>query len=396
MQGRVPFVLLYSIMSMIFSVFRRVQWSGQKIRTKKPGSPTMQATAVRSQSTCSNCYSFSMKSRLAICFLLFFAVAPILGQTPDQPANKGGNTKGIGQPTPPISEPKTSNDPVSISTVKPLDVRADVQKDWMDKWNWFFAATLVLIGASGVYAALKTLKAIERQAELMERQANEARDSATQQARDVQDSIAEATRASRAMEGIAESMAANVESVRISVDISREVADMQKLATELHGRAYLSAVFNAAKYQDADHVFDVEAALKNHGNTPAYDVTFRAVAQIVPMPLPEDFGFPLPNETTVPSVSLLAPGTTKFITRSVAGKVPDDQVEDIKLGRPPRCLAMWGEVKYRDAFRKTRHVKFAFTIAWIPWVEGKGQDKDGNPLPERIMSYDTVGHNDAD
>jgi hypothetical protein len=359
-----------------------------------------------------------MKSRLAICFFSLVAVPPIPEQTPDQPANKGVNPKGSGssqqQPTERItpalkvtlepspdskrgrSEQKTSNDPVSISTAKPLDVRADVQKDWMDKWNWFFAAALVLIGAGGVYAALQTLKAIERQAELMERQAKEARASATQQARDVQASIAEATRASRAMEGIAESMASNVDSVRISVDISREVADMQKLATELHGRAYLSAVFNAAKYQDADHVFDVEAAFKNHGNTPAYDVTFRAVAQIVPMPLPEDFAFPLPTETAVPSVSLMAPGITKFITRSVSGKVPDDQVEDIKRGRAPRCLAMWGVVKYRDAFNKTRHVRFAFTIAWIPWVEGKGQDKDGNPLPERIMSYDTAGHNDAD
>jgi hypothetical protein len=211
---------------------------------------------------------------------------------------------------------------------------------------------LVLIGAGGTYAALRTLKAIERQAELMERQANEARSSATQQARDVQASIAEATRASRAMEGIAESMAANVESVRVSLGISREIADMQKLATELHSRAYLSAIFTAAGYQDANHVFEVQAALRNHGNTPAYDVTFRAVAELLPVPIPDDFAFPLPDDTAGPSVSLMAPGITKLITRRVPGKVPDDQVEDIKRGRTPRCLAMWGVVKYRDAFNK--------------------------------------------
>jgi hypothetical protein len=230
----------------------------------------------------------------------------------------------------------------------------------------------------------------------MERQANEARASATQQARDVQASIAEATRAASAMEEIAESMASNVESVRVSVDISREIADMQKLATELHSRAYLSVVFTAAKYQDADHVFEVQAAARNHGNTPAYDVTFRAVAEIVSVPLSDDFAFPLPDETAGPSVSLMAPGITKLITRCVSGKVPDDQVEDIKRGRPPRCLAMWGVVKYRDAFKKTRQVRFAFTITWLQWVEGMGKDKDGNPLPEQIMSYDTARHNDAD
>jgi hypothetical protein len=266
----------------------------------------------------------------------------------------------------------------------------------MDKSNWVFGAILVLIGAGGVYAAVRTLNAIERQAELMERQATEARESATRQARDVQASIAEATRASSAMEGIAESMALNVESVQKSMSISREIADMQKLATELHSRAYLSAVFNTAKYQDANHVFDAQAALRNHGNTPAYDVTCRAVAQIVPVPLPEDFAFPLPDETLVPSVSLMAPGITKFITCNVSTKVPTDQVEGIKRGGPPRCLAMWGVVKYRDAFKETRHLRFAFTIAWIPWVEGMGKDKDGDPLPEQTVSYDTARHNDSD
>ena len=196
-----------------------------------------------------------MPFRVAICLLLFVAVPPIPGQAPDKPANKGGNPKdtssGQQQPTQRITpapkvkpepspdseggrpEQKQGDNPVSVSTVKPLDVRTDVQKDWMDKLNWVFAATLVLIGGGGVYAAVRTLKAIEKQAELMDQQATDARESAAKQGRDVQASIAEATRASRAMEGIAESMASNVESVRQSVGISREIADMQKLATEL-------------------------------------------------------------------------------------------------------------------------------------------------------------------
>jgi hypothetical protein len=94
-------------------------------------------------------------------------------------------------------------------------------------------------------------------------------DISTQQTKDVQASIAEATRVSKAMEGIAESMASNVESVRESVGISREIADMQKLATELQSRPYLSAVFDTALFQDANHVFEVQAMLQNSGNRPA-------------------------------------------------------------------------------------------------------------------------------
>jgi hypothetical protein len=260
----------------------------------------------------------------------------------------------------------------------------------------FFTGFLVVIGWRGVVAANRTLRAIEKQAGLMETQIEDARKSGENSVRDVQASIAEAIRSAKAMEGVAESMAANASSVKESVRISQDIANMQELATTLHGRAYLSVFLNGAKFQDANHVFEVQAALRNHGNTPAYDVTFRAAVQIIDAPLREDFAFPLPDETAGPSVSLMAPGITKLITRSVLSKVPDEQVEAIKRALPPRCLAMWGVVKYRDAFKEARHLKFAFTVAWIPWVKGMEKDKDGNALAEQIMSYDTARHNDAD
>ena len=359
-----------------------------------------------------------MKLVVAVGLLLLVTIPPVPGQAPDQPANKGSNPKGTSsgqqqpaqrvpsapkvksEPSPDSEgggpEQKNSDDPVSISTVKPLDVRADVQKDWMDKLNWVFAATLVLIGGGGVYAAVRTLKAIERQAELMERQATEARESTAQQGRDVQASIAEATRSARAMEGIAESMASNVESVRESVGISREIADTQKLVTELQSRAYLSVAFNTALFQDANHVFEVQAIMHNRGNTPAYDVTFSAVAGIIAAPIPDDFEFPLPDNSAGASVSFLAPGTHKLITRSVLGRVHDDEVNSIKRDTPPRCLAMWGVVRYRDAFEKSRQLRFAFSVGWIPWIKGMDKDKDGNPLLEQQISHDTTHHNDAD
>jgi hypothetical protein len=352
------------------------------------------------------------------CLLFLVTVPPIPGQPPNKSANGTANPKDNSgtqkKPTQqittaPIGKPGTTkteekqrteelkgDDPIGVATVKPLDVRADVLKDWMDRLNWVFTGALVLIGGGGVYAAVRTLKAIEKQANLMEKQATEARESAAQQMRDVQASIAEATRSSKAMEGIAESMASNVESVRESVGISREIADTQKLVTELQSRPYLSAAFNTAIFQDGNHVFEVQALLRNHGNTPAYDVTFRAVAQIVPIPLPEDFAFSLPNDAAGASSSLMAPGMTKLLTRRVSSRVPDDQIDSIKLGDPPRGLAMWGLVKYRDAFMKNRQLRFAFTVTWLPWVKGMEMDKDGNIRPEQIFSHDTTHHNDSD
>jgi hypothetical protein len=134
-----------------------------------------------------------MVFRIVVCLLLFVAVPPVPGQTPDQSTDKSGNPKRDGGrqkqaarqiPTPLVLNPnaipdtqrsrteqKRSDNPVSISTIKPLDIRADVPKDWMDKLNWVFTAILLLIGAAGVCAAIRTLRAIEQQAGLMERQA---------------------------------------------------------------------------------------------------------------------------------------------------------------------------------------------------------------------------------
>lgn len=84
-------------------------------------------------------------------------------------------------PTPEIAKPKTQNNgadtphnpnaqqSMAISELPPVSV----EKDWMDKTAWLFGALLILIGAAGVYAAVKTLKAIEKQAGLMEGQLKE-------------------------------------------------------------------------------------------------------------------------------------------------------------------------------------------------------------------------------
>ena len=262
---------------------------------------------------------------------------------------------------------------------------------------------LAIVGIFGILVAIGTLNwlkhqtiAIRRQADTMEKQAADATTASVLQAEDVKASIAEAVRSATAMEGVATAMATSAKSVQESVTISKDIAATQKLAIELQGRAYLSVFFDSAFYQDVNHVFEVTAVIRNHGNTPAYDVVFKATAQIVPVPVPEDFAYLLPDDSAGASVSLIAPGTTKLIVRAVPGRISDSEVDAVKRGGPPRALAMWGIVNYRDAFNKTRHIKFAFTVYWQPWVAGMEKDRDGNPKPEPQYSRDTSHHNEAD
>jgi hypothetical protein len=101
------------------------------------------------------CYILCMNSKPAI---ILFLLATAVGA--QEPASKASPTA--------IS--------VATSKDKPIDVRSDVTKDWMDKANWFFAAALVMIGGLGVYAAVRTLNQIKRQADLMQQQTTEARE----------------------------------------------------------------------------------------------------------------------------------------------------------------------------------------------------------------------------
>jgi hypothetical protein len=249
--------------------------------------------------------------------------------------------------------------------------------------NWWMVR---LTGLIFIIGALQTL-VFWIQATRLKKTIEKMDEIATGQTKDMRDSINAAARAADAMEGVAESLAQNVRDVQESVAISREIADRQKLITELGARAYLSVLFENAIYQDASHIFESIVTVVNRGNTPAYEVTFEAAADIVPVPVPDDFNFPLSPADAGTSVSIIAPQTNKIIRRTAAtGRVPDEEVELIKSGGPPRCLAMWGVLKYKDAFREPRYVKFAFTVYWA------GTRKDGSPI---IMSADTAHYNDS-
>jgi hypothetical protein len=137
---------------------------------------------------------------------------------------------------------------------------------------------------------------------------------AADQTKDVRDSIAQATRAAAAMEGIAESMAKNVDSVNKTVTINGDIAERQKLISELQSRAYLAIAFESMVLQNVaiGTKFEPKWNLVDRGNTPAANIRFAAFADVVPFPLEKGWKFPVPDEPQGYS-STISPGLHKII-----------------------------------------------------------------------------------
>ena len=70
-----------------------------------------------------------------------------------------------GQQIPDRNSTKLAQGETSVKVVSVPPVA--VSKDWMDYWVFLFTAILTLVGVLGTYAAIKTLRQIKRQADLM-------------------------------------------------------------------------------------------------------------------------------------------------------------------------------------------------------------------------------------
>ena len=91
-------------------------------------------------------------------------------------------------------------------------------------------------------------------------------------------------------------------------------------------RAYLTVIIGSATYQETgkDVRFAGIPRLVNNGNTPAHKVSYRIKSSILPVPLPNDFDFPLPNE--VVGGAMLGPNQISELQAIVDDFVLDTQL----------------------------------------------------------------------
>src|SRR5260370_34139913 len=86
------------------------------------------------------------------------------------PVNPTSPTKNVTQQS--LSKETTPENPAPLNPEQPIRVRelarVSVTRDWIDDTGWFFSLILVVVGIGGVFAAFRTLRAVERQAEAMD------------------------------------------------------------------------------------------------------------------------------------------------------------------------------------------------------------------------------------
>ncbi len=194
-------------------------------------------------------------------------------------------------------------------------------------------------------------------------------------------SIDEASRAAIAMQSVAKSMEIN------AAEIVRSVKHQETFG-QAQLRAYISVLIGGARYQDDTIRFEASPIIINTGHSPAKNLRYRISADILPVPLPADFKFPLPKDSR--GSNLLGPQQTSQMIAVVAERIAEEDVERTKAAIG--CsLYVWGRIRYEDIFGITRRCTFCQQIYWValgPMIE------DGT-IPMNIRGWYLGKHNHA-
>jgi hypothetical protein len=100
----------------------------------------------------------------------------------------------------------------------------------------------------------------------------------------------------------------------------------------------------------------------NTGNTPARKVSLRKAAAILPIPISEDFQFPLPEEE-IADVGVVGAHQSSGMGEIVEDFIPWENVVDVKKGTS-EALCVWGTITYEDIFGGKHYTKFGQILTW--------------------------------
>jgi hypothetical protein len=210
------------------------------------------------------------------------------------------------------------------------------EKPILDRWVTYATVFLALVTAVLAFFTYGLWK--------------DAREASAKNMHAMRDTINESTRAANAMERLAANSAESISTL--------------KQVTAQQMRAYVTVIVGNAIFQERGKglKFAGKPRIVNTGHTPAHDVGFKINAAILPVPLPDNFNFPLPE--TIIGAHVLGPGHFNDITGVVPDYIQDIEVNSVKLGIG-KALYTWGIVTYKDVFGVPRETKFCQSLAWI-------------------------------
>lgn len=303
---------------------------------------------------------------------MFLLLVLLLMQNPGQ-GNKQQNApqqkQEVAQPAP--SPPVVNNLPsTEHRDYAYKNLAKSVPKFFDIYWPTLFLCIATFIA---VRAALKTLGAIREQVTEMRSSGQQTEALIAEQVKQTEHmgkTVGEYARTADAMNSVAEQIA-----------ISAAAATASISAIQQQMRAYLCAMIGEAVPQDRTKNlrFQASVSILNAGLTPAYKVQFISNSAILPVPLPEDFPFPLPEKMIGGPV--LGPRQAPFLIKGpIIEFVDDSEVEDIK-NASGKALCIWGTVKYRDVFGQPQSTDFCQMYTFFP---------DG-----KVMGYYMEPHSDA-
>jgi len=143
-----------------------------------------------------------------------------------------------------------------------------------------------------------------------------------------------------------------------AVEVASKTAERQL-------RAYVSVNHGAVYEQKppSQLVIEIQPFMENHGQTPAYNLTYASEACLVPsFPIPADFDFQIPA-LPYQSMTCLNPGQKLAMFCGMRAPLSAEALREIK-GPGPRRLCIYGRVSYTDAFGEPRYTNFSFVIGW--------------------------------
>jgi hypothetical protein len=228
---------------------------------------------------------------------------------------------------------------------KPERARDYASAEW---WLVYVSATVAIITiALALYTALLYRATVKL--------GSDAEKVGKRQAKEMRDSIAEANRAAIATESIAAATLGN--------------AALMESILHKQMRAYVAVDIGPTVYQDESLRFGSSPVLANTGFTPAKNVSFQVMADILPTNLPSGFEFEKWNAMQTHDAAL-SPRQSFVIQGVVRERIPDAEVPNVMKGETKR-LYVWGTVTYDDVFGGSWETNFCHHFNFYVGPDGE-------------------------